>query len=115
MIDPTLATEERAGGRGAPGGAINGWVWRARSSKGLTKLTLGLAGVAGLAMLIGFFAAPQTACNDGSTGCCVMCMGSCPCGDVCAPCGEICTKVHGCACSVSAAALQSPDGGSDSR
>lgn len=78
-------------------------------------VVLGLAGVAGFAVLIGFLTAPQIACNDGSTGCCIVCSGTCPCGDVCAPCGDICTKVHGCACSEATAALQAPDASAQER
>jgi hypothetical protein len=38
-------------------------------------------------------------CNDGSTGCCMVCNGSCACGDMCQDCAYKCTLPHGCACS----------------
>jgi hypothetical protein len=45
-------------------------------------------------------AAPLTlsACNDGSTGCCVVCTGTCPCGNSCVSCAMVCTSGKGCAC-----------------
>jgi len=79
------------------------------------RVLLGAAGVAAMAMAVGFLTAPQTACNDGSTGCCIMCTGTCACGDSCEPCGQVCTKVQGCACSGARAALRgaTPDASSD--
>jgi len=37
-------------------------------------------------------------CNDGSTGCCKVCVGSCACGDNCQTCGFVCAAPKGCAC-----------------
>jgi hypothetical protein len=38
-------------------------------------------------------------CNDGSTGCCMICNGMCACGNSCQDCSIKCTQPHGCACS----------------
>jgi hypothetical protein len=38
------------------------------------------------------------ACQDNSTGCCLVCNGSCPCGDTCIACSAKCTQPKGCAC-----------------
>jgi hypothetical protein len=40
----------------------------------------------------------STSCNDGSTGCCMMCVGTCACGDSCVSCATACTTRKGCAC-----------------
>jgi hypothetical protein len=37
-------------------------------------------------------------CNDGSTGCCMVCMGSCACGSGCIACSTKCSLPKGCAC-----------------
>jgi hypothetical protein len=54
------------------------------------------------ALLIGgaavAFFGSSTSCNDGSTGCCMMCIGTCACGDSCVSCAIACTKPKGCAC-----------------
>ena len=54
------------------------------------------------ALLIGgaaiAFLGSSTSCNDGSTGCCMTCIGSCACGDSCVSCATSCTKPKGCAC-----------------
>jgi hypothetical protein len=39
-----------------------------------------------------------TSCNDGSTGCCVICP-ECACGSSCVSCAVRCTMPKGCACS----------------
>jgi hypothetical protein len=36
-------------------------------------------------------------CNDGSTGCCMVCP-ECACGDECISCATRCTRPKGCAC-----------------
>jgi hypothetical protein len=40
------------------------------------------------------------ACNDGSTGCCMVCA-DCACGNSCVSCSTKCTLPKGCACSSS--------------
>src|SRR5450432_1343516 len=50
-------------------------------------------------------------CNDGSTGCCMVCP-ECACGNSCLSCATRCTQPKGCACSSStmlrARALEAP-------
>lgn len=38
-----------------------------------------------------------TSCNDGSTGCCMICP-ECACGNACVSCAVKCTQPKGCAC-----------------
>jgi hypothetical protein len=68
-----------------------------------------IGGTAGLALGLGLLLAPQAGCNDGSTGCCIVCMGSCPCGDSCVACGPVCTKLKGCACGSERSSLEARD------
>jgi hypothetical protein len=48
--------------------------------------------------LVSVFVFSGWSCNDGSTGCCTVCQGTCACGDSCVPCGTLCKKPKGCAC-----------------
>jgi hypothetical protein len=46
-------------------------------------------------------------CNDGSTGCCMICP-ECACGDSCISCAMKCTQPKGCACGSMPAARETP-------
>jgi hypothetical protein len=69
---------------------------RMLARKGRTAIGLRLA--AGLTLLATMLIATG-GCNDGSTGCCMICNGSCACGNSCQDCSVKCTLPHGCACS----------------
>jgi hypothetical protein len=67
-------------------------------------------------MIVCFAALGLLACQDNSTGCCVVCNGSCACGNSCLACSVRCTEPKGCACSsgpdlTAAAESAPPDGG----
>ncbi|HSZ82457.1 MAG TPA: hypothetical protein VLA14_09250 [Polyangia bacterium] len=55
--------------------------------------------------------ADLTSCNDGSTGCCMICP-ECACGDSCVSCAVKCMMPKGCACGstteLTQAALRAP-------
>jgi hypothetical protein len=55
--------------------------------------------------------ADLTSCNDGSTGCCIICP-ECACGGMCMSCALKCMMPKGCACgtmTMERAALSQPD------
>jgi hypothetical protein len=68
-----------------------------------------IAGGAGLGMATAVAVSSVPGCNDNSTGCCMICHGTCACGDQCVPCGQICGKPKGCACTEETAAQLEPD------
>jgi len=57
-----------------------------------------LAPACAFVTLLGAASLTLSACNDGSTGCCVVCAGACPCGNTCVSCATVCTSGKGCAC-----------------
>ena len=76
-------------------------VSRMRDARSAYRRRLRLLVAVGSVGLIGALVALLVsggACNDGSTGCCKMCMGLCACGDECVPCGPACKTPMGCAC-----------------
>ena len=59
-----------------------------------------------------FFTAVSLAaggCHDESTGCCVVCSGSCACGNACISCAAKCMLGPGCACN-STVSPEAPSG-----
>jgi hypothetical protein len=59
---------------------------------------LGLIGALAVWLFPAALAVELAGCNDGSTGCCMICS-ECACGNSCVSCSVKCTSPKGCACS----------------
>jgi hypothetical protein len=77
----------------------------------LRRWVIFVAAACGLAVL------PAAACQDSSTGCCLVCNGTCACGNSCVACSARCTQPKGCACTAGpqpqSALMSLLDGGAD--
>jgi hypothetical protein len=76
------------------------------------RLRFGVIGALTICLLPAGLALDVAGCNDGSTGCCVVCA-ECACGNQCVSCADKCTSPKGCYCgsttALTNAALSGPD------
>jgi hypothetical protein len=61
------------------------------------RLRFGIIGALTVCLFPAALAVDLAGCNDGSTGCCVVCP-ECACGNACVSCADKCTSPKGCYC-----------------